>query len=118
MSAWTRVEERPIPSLWDFGARQGDVLSLLLHLGLEDLAVVLHAHNIGLPAGVHLSARLHGSVDVASGKYVGRHDVVCWKCDSGKGWSKSDEGLDGGDIAGCNLLDARGLSTSRRMSRR
>jgi hypothetical protein len=51
----------------------GNVLAALLHLGLEDLTMVLHAHDIGLGICVGLGLRGHRDVDVSCGEDVGRH---------------------------------------------
>jgi hypothetical protein len=54
----------------------GSHILALLHLGLKDLTVVLHAHNIGLGVpvglGVVLAVGGHRRVNVPSGEYVGR----------------------------------------------
>jgi hypothetical protein len=52
---------------------RGNVLAALLHLGLENLAVVLHAHDAGLGVCVGLGLGGHRDVYIPDGEDVGRH---------------------------------------------
>ena len=66
------------------GVRSGSsVLFSLLHLGLENLAVMFHAHDVGLRVrlGASLALRGHGGIDVPGGEDVGgRHVVLSCVC--------------------------------------
>ena len=86
------------------GEKKSHVLALL-HLGLEDLAVVFHAHDVGLRVrlGASLALRGHGGIDVPGGEDVGeRHAVlscvfvgVIFVCREWARWGGSDSECDG-----------------------
>ena len=81
--------------------RRNNVLALL-HLGLEDLAVVFHAHDVGLVGLGGRSGAVHRGVDVTGGEDVGGHGV--WWCDC----VGLPEEVDEGEVVGWRMLQVQG----------